>query len=432
MCWEAETGNDGSASIAVHGNIMITSYDSIQVAGGAAGNSTAEIFALDPGNQITLDAPSQDLNLQGGTGANSRAVIGTASGPIQLNNPDQRGGDLGLMGGRGGTSDATIQPGSGDFSGYFFGDIVMAGGESPGNGSANIIADGNVSLSGNSFQLFGNTGSGNNRAQIISNSGSATLVGTGSMQFLGQQVDNGNHSSVVFAKSISIKAASNITLDGAAYIHANTGDVLMIAGNNMSIGNHSQLLITNINNADMTLVVDNQEPDSPYFGPGEFNFLSGAYISSQGGPLHIFTSVRSQNTIEGTINGQTFVPGLLYVDSPTEQWGTYYDPDISFSGGEPFTFFYKDSGTNPSPGEPGAPVVGVPGGAENPFLVRTRNQMLAITRQSEIDDAQFFYATVDSTDDVLLWSIDFKLCYDLTSHKSITTLPPFSSSYQGQ
>ena len=176
------------------------------------------IFANGVGSQIILDSPDHDVILQGGTGDSSRAFIGTLSGPIKLNpTPDEPGDDLVLMGGSGIMSDATIQPGSGEFAGNFFSDIVIAGGTSPSNGSANIIANGNVSLSGSPYQLFGNAGSGNNQARIASNFGSTTLVSTGNMQFLGQQEDNGNHASLVFAANgISIQAATDITLDGAA------------------------------------------------------------------------------------------------------------------------------------------------------------------------------------------------------------------------
>ena len=196
----------------------------------------------------------------------------------------------------------------------------------------------------------------------------------------------------------------------------------MIAGNNMSVGNHSQ--INNYGGGDLTLVVDNQEPSPDFFGPGQFNFLSGAFVSPEGGGiLRIFTSVQSQNTIESAINGMTFVPGELYVDSNTERWGTYY-PN-SFSGGEAFTFFYKDSAANPSLGEPG----GVP----FPRGRASRNQILSLSRQSEVDTVQFFYELSDLnewSDDLLWWGIDFKLCYDLLQYERATKLPGSLSSYQ--
>ena len=349
------TSNDGNPSITAHGDITITSYDSVQVAGGTAANSTATIFALDPGDKITLNTPDHDLILQGGSGASSRAFIGTLSGPISLNpDPFTPGDDLILMGGSGMISDATIQPGSGDLIGQFFSDIVMSGGSSSSNGSANIVADGNISLSANTLSLFGGRGNGNNQAQILSNSGSITLTTTGvdvggNMQFIGQQNNNINQAVLVFADTgLSIQAGKDITMDGNAIVQTNTEDLLMIAGRNMTIGNHSQ--IRNFGNGDITLVVDNQFPTFPFFGPGQFNFLSGAFVSPEGrGVLRIFTSVRSQNTIEGELNGKVFVPGETYVNTPFEHWGVYY-PRF-FSGGGAFTIFYKDSPEDPAPGQ---------------------------------------------------------------------------------
>lgn len=94
----------------------------------------------------------------------------------------------------------------------------------------------------------------------------------------------------------------------------------------------------------ITCVVDNQYPTSPEIGSGIFRLAETSQIGQEGGgPVRIFTAKRSQNMVESNqnINGQTFIPGTLFTNSQTEQWGVYY-PDL-FIGNENFTFFYKNN-----------------------------------------------------------------------------------------
>lgn len=93
----------------------------------------------------------------------------------------------------------------------------------------------------------------------------------------------------------------------------------------------------------VTLVVDDQAPNSPQIGNGQFVLAQNAQIITTGSaPVQIFTARRNQNIINGTINGSAFTPGTFGIDTPTEQWGVWY-PD-SFVG-SPFTIFYKEGGT---------------------------------------------------------------------------------------
>jgi hypothetical protein len=56
--------------------------------------------------------------------------------------------------------------------------------------------------------------------------------------------------------------------------------------------------------------------------------------------MRIYTAIRSQNQINGLINGAPFIPGALFVNTNEEMWATYY-PGGAYGGG-PFTIYYKD------------------------------------------------------------------------------------------
>lgn len=93
----------------------------------------------------------------------------------------------------------------------------------------------------------------------------------------------------------------------------------------------------------VTLVVDDQAPTPPQAGDGRFIMASDAQILSatNQAPVRIFTAFRSQNSIEGHVNGALFSEGPFGVNSDTERWGVWY-PDAFV--GSPFTVFYKEGG----------------------------------------------------------------------------------------
>jgi filamentous hemagglutinin family protein len=126
---------------------------------------------------------------------------------------------------------------------------------------------------------------------------------------------------------------------------ADDGDVSMMAGVNMTMGPSAGIGTTNPPgpNAALIIVVDNQNPFAPVIGPGAFTMDATASIYSNLGanipPVQIFTARQSQNSILGTINTASFVPGPFNVNSSEERWGVYYPQSFV---GSPFTVFYKE------------------------------------------------------------------------------------------
>ena len=102
----------------------------------------------------------------------------------------------------------------------------------------------------------------------------------------------------------------------------------------------SQSHITSYGEQPVNIIVDHNFPNEPSIGPGSLQMKQGASINGAG-PIRIYTSRQSQNTIDGLINGASFKPGTLYTNTAPEKWMTY--PHSSFlHEGHPYTIFYKD------------------------------------------------------------------------------------------
>lgn len=124
-----------------------------------------------------------------------------------------------------------------------------------------------------------------------------------------------------------------------------TGSILMIANDSMFLTANAHITSTA---STVTLVVDNAGPfcTRPFIGPGAFIMDAAATIDSGlGQPLRIYTALRGQNSILGLLNGCSFIPGPLYVNSATEQWCTYFPeftPGFTSLPCLTFTISYKD------------------------------------------------------------------------------------------
>ncbi|HET7357110.1 MAG TPA: cell wall-binding repeat-containing protein, partial [Nocardioidaceae bacterium] len=91
------------------------------------------------------------------------------------------------------------------------------------------------------------------------------------------------------------------------------------------------------------LVSDAGNPSPPAVGTSMLTVASNATLTS-GGSLSLYAARQDQVSVGqgATLNGATYSPGTAYVDTASEQWGVYYP------GGapqRPYTFFYKDQGT---------------------------------------------------------------------------------------
>jgi len=128
-------------------------------------------------------------------------------------------------------------------------------------------------------------------------------------------------------------------LNGSLYLYGNSGihshshQTKILTGNSVIMENFSH--IRSIGEQGTTIVVDQLD------NAGGIVLATNASINTGCSPLRIFTTKRSQNLIQGTLNGHRYSPCLHYLSTLREKWGKNY-PDSFFAA--PFTVFHKDNG----------------------------------------------------------------------------------------
>lgn len=315
--------------------------------GGGAGNVGPLIlgaFNTIDINQNINSTGSIDISSCHDLNVNAGFTI-TSNGPITLiaDVDDSGQGDLNLLGGNIVSNNNQI--------------CLLA---APGNFGCNS----NNCFSGAPDLVLGALSSVNHLSGQI-NSGSAPTIINASGNIL---IDGSAVSILTTTGDISLTAGNNLTIEEdilsgsgiiAAFSGNNTevnssmlltaGEIRMIAGNSLALNGTASITSTA---SSVTIVVDEQFPDSPLIGTGQFSMDCLAQINSGGSsPVRIFTALQSLNTICGSamINGFSVsslgVPGTLFNDTAYEMWCSYFDcpSPYPFSGlGFPFTIFYKN------------------------------------------------------------------------------------------
>ncbi len=262
----------------------------------------------------------------------------TISGDYSLtvdNQPDSQttintfgGGNISLTGGS-----MTLTSGSGGFATSMIQGINVGG-------TITIVCD-DLTVTG---------GMNNSPAGITTAMGDINITCSGNCTFSDSDITGSSPSEIqTFGSDLTLIVPGNASFMGFATVSTPApGNLTIIAGANLSIGDSASITATGTTGSSLTLVCDNDFPTPPAMGPGEFNLTGTPTVSTgMGAPLRIFTSNRTQNTISAPINGVTFTPGPELKDTATEQWGTYYPSSI---GGVPsFTIFYKFGYVAPPP-----------------------------------------------------------------------------------
>jgi len=138
---------------------------------------------------------------------------------------------------------------------------------------------------------------------------------------------------------LTIQADHNINLYQNSLIQNTKGDLLLISGKDIQM--HSTSYINNLAKKGRTiLVVDHNFSLPSTYGSGLLKMYKDSYIDSNS-PIHIFTSQQHLNTIQGRINRTLYVTMPLFIDTPSEQWLTYFSSSLK-KDNQPFTIFYKD------------------------------------------------------------------------------------------
>ncbi len=336
----------------------INSFNTITIGTVAILPTSGFIYMSANNNIIQTNAVGSSLSATGAPATSFITLISdlnnSGAGSITLaNNITTAGGPIMLSAGIGagvGTSGIT----------------QTAGQVSSGIGTITAQAAGNILIASTTAPAFVST-SGNQL--ILSNSGDITIsqgvnATTGSVTVtanLGNIIVNALGEVQTTTGAITLTAGNDIDLNGlATTLLSTSGPIFSTAGNNTNVtqnvatsgpitmisGVNMFLLspTTNISSSasPVILVVDNDFPSPPGIGPGFFSMAAGSQVNSgPGQPLQVFTAQQNLNImIPGFLNGFTFAPGTIFIDTDTEHWCVYY-PD-PFFGGPGYTIFYKN------------------------------------------------------------------------------------------
>lgn len=192
---------------------------------------------------------------------------------------------------------------------------------------ANDLSSGDLTVkAGSDILMSGNT-------LVRTTSGTATIT-AGRNAILSNAASIASNSAI---NALTITAGNDISLGNTASA-AMTGasNLYMIADHNITI---AQTAAVTAAGGNLTLVVDNKNPDPRSYGTGRIATDAGVTVNAAGGAVRLFTSRQPFNTILSQLNGAPFVAGTQYTNTTQEQWCTYYETAYN---GLPFTVFYKD------------------------------------------------------------------------------------------
>jgi hypothetical protein len=352
-----------AAALAAPTGLSIQTNGSLFLTGGAAPNSSSQLITT--GNaDLTVDAAT-GITFQSGTAT----AQPSGTGAITVN-----GGTVSLAS----VLDIRLFGGSGTFS-----PVNILAGEDGGAGDISITSmSGNIQATGGSgansgVNLFTSSlGSGSLTLEAINGTADFGSVNAGTLAVTGM-----NNPILVQAQEITFTGSTLKTALGDVTLLAEgsgTSDIglfdtkikaqvpgadgfLAIADRDITLGTNTRIELSGGLSSGATFVVDNATPMCAT-GAGAFNYLPpictlpGANVSVNGGAVfagyvRIWTSVRSQNNVPSDvlINGLSYMPGLMSVDSNQEQWNQCYPTVPAPSMGTPFpdgtqhfTIYYKE------------------------------------------------------------------------------------------
>ncbi len=339
---------EANSGIFIDGATMVTSTSTITMNGTGSSSGTNS---------------NRGILFEGGTisGTGAVTLVGEGRGTTDDNfgievDSDISGGTISLTGSSSGAGadNVGVVLTDGIFSAS--GNITVTGtGSSSGttdNVGVRIESDAVMTSTGGNVLFTGTAGSGTTAGFRLIDEGNLTSTGPGSLTvrtfsdivLISTEIDP---MFITAVGNVTLNAATNITLTAGTSdvtVSSTGGTVTAFAGSDITMTSTAPEIASFTAPGDVTLIVDNDFPTPPASGTGALTKDADSTIISTGGAVRIFTSRRSLNTIDGEINGTTFVPGPFLVDSATEQWGVYFPSSF---GGTPFTIFYKEGFVSP-------------------------------------------------------------------------------------
>jgi len=155
-----------------------------------------------------------------------------------------------------------------------------------------------------------------------------------------------NPAAIGGSDTLTITAGRDVLFQNpTTFIAANTGNLDVTAGRNVSIDSLSGIFVVNVNSV-ITIVTDNQAPAAPQVGDGGLQMGPQAIIGiAPIGPtppvdIRIYTAIPSQNTITN-LNWGAFVHDPSGTNSATEVYGIYFPSAIPTTSPLRYIVFYK-------------------------------------------------------------------------------------------
>lgn len=206
-------------------------------------------------------------------------------------------------------------------------------------------------ISGNHFTTQGSIKG--QSVQITSTSGDVSLKGHGFITSSAGPIDIIAGSNLIIQDQFNITQTgqSGLTLTAVGTTPGENGDVIL--RNNAQIisktagvlvrGGTSVILedeakLSSMGLEGVAIVTDHLNPFS--IGPGGFKMAPTSEINTQGFPIAIYTSHRSQNAVTN-IGGTDIIPAPQFLNTTQEKWGIFFPTLAAVNS---FTIFYKENG----------------------------------------------------------------------------------------
>jgi hypothetical protein len=167
--------------------------------------------------------------------------------------------------------------------------------------------------------------------------------GTASLLVHGSTILTGDPQDPQVSGDIELSAGESQSYDKFVLANArietlSTGDVRLSSSDDMILNDDTTV---RSNSGNVTIVVDSRFLTSQNPGSGGFTTSTASTIEAPG-EIRIYTHKRPNNQVLGKIAGLDFIPGIEFLDSPSEQWNTAF-PNGTY-GGHPFKIYYHEAG----------------------------------------------------------------------------------------
>lgn len=336
--------NPLGGNLTLNANNMICTADQTSTIGlGGVNVNSHRLLPTSPG--VLNLSLSGDLLIESGIANNTGSGIASEGGPLNASiagNCSIISRATEIMNTNG--ASVGIQSTTGPLSLSVGGDLLLQGG-SPSAGPGNAVAlvgsfaggDVSVQVGGRTTMISGNPSASVFSGGVILSFGGNVFHTTNQLDLIGNGMGGASGYPFSFSPITNLEVLSSNDINMNFGVAQASNSVTLFAGHDMTMVSGSSVE----SNGPVQIIVDNQFPSPPFIGQGSFIIDETSFVTANGSLVSIYTARQGQNDIDPLtlLNGSTFLPGVLYVDTNQEMWCTYFPEGNTFF---PFTLFYKD------------------------------------------------------------------------------------------